>query len=377
MQDRYFGDFNDFLKYALLRRLCKLHLSGREIRLGVCWYLTDPILVDAQNKQRDGHRVEYLSDTSNWRRRVDPELFDGLRRILVVNGAVDESRRSVASLESAGLLPKSTVFVSGMVAQQPDARGKWHKQSLEQLGKTDLVFLDPDNSVSDLYVDAIRGGKWAAPKEVIDHWSPSRSVMWISHPRQRSRVLHHQSIMATLGQISSMFCSVYLGHCGFHFLLCDSHVGIRDELRKMVSEGIRDEWGTCRYYDSSGHCINAGEEPTAVELGAENVSDVETEATDSGQWQYHEVTIINDHAILWRNRNPWLIPDSEYEIAFLLVEQSRILTVRFMPFRNEGFRNGIRPLDHPENLARWAEVSEGATNRNVRVYRSLVRELPV
>jgi len=375
MQDRYVGDANDFIKYALLRRLQETAVGGQRLRLGVCWYLTDPAIVDATNPQNDGGRVQYLLNENDRKRSVDPELFDLLTDVLVDDGRIDESRRNVAVIQDSGLFREDTLFHAETVPQQTTLRQQWHERSLNTLGNADIVFLDPDNSVSELYTNQVRGGKWAAPHEVRDYWSESRCVCWISHPRQQRRSVHHARTMATVETMNGLFCSVYLGHCGFHFLLNDNHAPIRDLLRQFVRNGNAQGWGTCRYFDSLGESINVEPEPAPPEAGDE--MDAEAgDGGDVGMWEYCEVVLINDPGALWVRRNPWINPENEWDIAFLLVRAQRIVTVRFIPFDNPDARHGIKPLDDAENLSRWRELSTDASNANQRAYGALVRSFP-
>lgn len=238
----------------------------------------------------------------------------------------------------------------------------------------DMVFLDPDNSVSTQYADAARGGKWAAPSEARGFFSESSSVVWISHPRQQRRSTHHLRTMATIGDIEGMFCSLYQGHCGFHFLLCERHRPIADELRRIVRKGISQNWGTWRYCDSDGKAINfdAGSIPQNDEACEEAIelADVDTDA-----WDFRDAVVVNDHGNFWRKHNTWIDTDSRWEVAFLILDRHRIVVVRFEPFDGAD-RYGIRPLDTPENLARWRELASGTSNAHRRILPALTRELP-
>lgn len=375
MQDRYVGDANDFVKYAVLRRLARLTTDQQVCRLGICWYLTDPAIVDAVNPQEDGRRIDYLlgDNNNNWRLHADRELFDLLRKLLVIDGRIDERKRRVANIQTAGVFPSNSLFFDEPVPQTNTARQQWHQRALKALEGATTVFLDPDNCVSDFYTHSVRGGKWAAPHEVRAYLNEFRSVVWISHPRQQPRSLHHVRTMATIEQIGSLFCSVYFGHCGFHFLLNDAHIGIARALRQFVRDA--QEWGTCRYFDSSGESINPN-----IEAGPPEVPDDAqfqlAEDADAGIWEYVEAARVNDPGALWVGRNPWIRSDCHWEIAFLLLHEQRISTVRFIPFDNPDYRHGIRPLDDPQNLTRWRLLSEGASNTNQRVYPALVRRCP-
>jgi hypothetical protein len=119
VQNRYAADETDFLKYALLRRLCN---QLQECRLGICWYLTDPAIVDANNPQNDGGRVTYLLADANWRRQVDEDLFAILADTFVVNGSVNPARRSIATIEGAGVFHETTQYFRDQVPQNQEER---------------------------------------------------------------------------------------------------------------------------------------------------------------------------------------------------------------------------------------------------------------
>ena len=70
MKDQYFGDVNDFRKYALLRSL----VIPDGLRLGVCWMLTE------SDGKPDGNFLAYLFKPKTYR-NIDPELFDWLKQV--------------------------------------------------------------------------------------------------------------------------------------------------------------------------------------------------------------------------------------------------------------------------------------------------------
>ena len=75
MQDQYVGDIGDFGKYALLKVL-----AGRDIVLGVVWYLTQ-----VKGGSTDGGFIQYLSspNEANGLGNCDKGLFDTLRDIVL------------------------------------------------------------------------------------------------------------------------------------------------------------------------------------------------------------------------------------------------------------------------------------------------------
>ena len=90
MKDQYFGDVNDFQKYALLRRIAR----PASLKLGVCWMLTE------SDGRSDGRHLDYLNHPARFRAH-DPELFDWLRVAI----CHDHDRRTATVAKTAPSLP--------------------------------------------------------------------------------------------------------------------------------------------------------------------------------------------------------------------------------------------------------------------------------
>ena len=135
MQDRYTGDIGDYVKYGLLRAL------AQDFKLGVAWYLFPD-----EGHNEDGRHIAYLNSPEPWRHR-DPELFDGLKRIVATG------QRKVSSIESSGLLgdakfaSQPLLFDGEPVAGRRELRQRWFSDVLEQLSGCGVVFADPDNGL--------------------------------------------------------------------------------------------------------------------------------------------------------------------------------------------------------------------------------------
>ena len=149
VQDRYAGDVGDFLKLGLLRRLSSSRAGCSPLRLGVVWYRVEDEVHNA-----DGKHVAYLSQGSpigRSLRRLDPDLYERLR------GVVHSGTRSVAALESAGVLPTESPCFSEALgfghlppsakAQRVAWRKDWLSRALAVTEDCDVVFVDPDNGV--------------------------------------------------------------------------------------------------------------------------------------------------------------------------------------------------------------------------------------
>ena len=69
MKVQYFGDVNDYLKFALLRALAR---GG--LKIGVVWMFTP------DDERPDGNNRAYVRQPDKWR-SFDPELFDALKSV--------------------------------------------------------------------------------------------------------------------------------------------------------------------------------------------------------------------------------------------------------------------------------------------------------
>ena len=159
MQDGYAGDIGDFGKYGLLRSLCSPGGPDdrRDLTLGVAWYLFHPHHRRDQAGSADGGHVSYLCqclpEISRRNRKrfrdCDPDLYDALGEI------VRHGRRSVGSIQEAGVLPDGTVYHDAPLGFH-DLRGPGLRDSLRKewvggmqrrMDGRDVVFVDPDNGL--------------------------------------------------------------------------------------------------------------------------------------------------------------------------------------------------------------------------------------
>ena len=103
MKVQYFGDENDYRKYALLRLLATL---GR-FKIGVCWMLTPA------DERPDGGKRSYIQHPTKWR-ALDPDLFDLMATVKPQPDLADLVR-----IEREGLIPNAKFFNSMI----PDSAG--------------------------------------------------------------------------------------------------------------------------------------------------------------------------------------------------------------------------------------------------------------
>lgn len=127
MRDQWFGDEGDFVKYALLRKICGIYPECRPLlSLGVVWYL------------RESKRLGYLDPGGQYGGQ-DPDLFRSLRGWIR-----DERGRGVSLIEKSFLFPADTVWFSDIVEPSEEPRKEWLHRARDAVARSRVVFLDPD-----------------------------------------------------------------------------------------------------------------------------------------------------------------------------------------------------------------------------------------
>ena len=179
MQDRYAGDVGDFGKYGLLRRLCSPDTHGAALRLGVLWYRFE------DETPGDGTYVSYLEPPhAQQYEKCDPELFQ--RMCSIVHG-----ERSIAAVETSGVLPPDTAFFGNQLAfgrDEPRAarelkRRDWLEAGLRSVEEADLVFADPDNGLQIPSVGRLqaKGPKYVYYDDLRACWVRGQSLVVYQH----------------------------------------------------------------------------------------------------------------------------------------------------------------------------------------------------
>ena len=152
MQNRYVGVVGDFGKYGLLR-----HMTGQReeipaveaMRLGVVWYLYPD-----ESHTGDGKYTGYLEDTRANHRRFracDPNLYDTLRHLVKSNS------RNITAVQRSRILPGDTLYYEPSLSfpremrrcDRKAKRANWFEGALDATAAADMIFVDPDNSLSD------------------------------------------------------------------------------------------------------------------------------------------------------------------------------------------------------------------------------------
>ena len=114
MKVQYFGDVNDFRKYALLRTLSEV--GG--FKIGLCWMLTEA------DGSGHGDNRSYLRQADQWR-RYDPALFDALTLVPAAPTIEDLQR-----VENEALIPDATFF-NDFTPDGLAERGAYHRACMK------------------------------------------------------------------------------------------------------------------------------------------------------------------------------------------------------------------------------------------------------
>lgn len=218
MRHQFFGDVNDYRKYALLRALAA---SGAN-RIGVCWMLTPD----------DGHhggKVGYLDQPERYR-HFDPDLFD----ILSATRDAPEGRR-LDVIERSGALPGGLYFSDPLPAR-PEARSAYMQACRDAFAEADLVFFDPDNG---LETKGMVAGRKAASlylflDEIAAFYRAGKSVLIYQHyHRTGSR---DEQIAGHLARLRSVApdAELWTFRTSFVVFLLMLHPDSRPSLRRAV-----------------------------------------------------------------------------------------------------------------------------------------------
>lgn len=186
MKEQYFGDENDYRKYALLRVLAR----AGGLRIGVCWMLTPP------DGRADGNKNGYLKDPGRWR-HPDPQLFDFLHTVLHEGGA-----EKLQTIEHSNLLAGAT-FVNAIVPDAVLPRMRYFDDARNSLRSAQLVFFDPDNGIE---VPSKPKGRKDSSKfvfldEIAATYAAGHSVLIYQHFTRRKRAEFISEKCALLKQI--------------------------------------------------------------------------------------------------------------------------------------------------------------------------------
>jgi hypothetical protein len=222
MKDQYVGDVNDYLKYALLRRLAE-----RDFSVAVVWMLTTP------DARRDGRRLSYLAQPEKYR-QLDPPLFDSLREL------VRRERRDVRAVAREEIIPNTT-YVSDVLSDSLLARHSYFHHTWEIAGERDLIFFDPDNGFS---VGSVPKGRRNSSKylywdELGEAFSRNYSVVVYQHFPRRRRSDYISEIADRVREVtgSRHILGVSTSHVAFFIVPQPAVVKVLSKRLSVFAEG--------------------------------------------------------------------------------------------------------------------------------------------
>lgn len=172
VENPYFGDINDFRKYALLRHLNRSSFG----RIGVAWMLTP------DDGGTNWNLRAYLDDEKRFA-AFDPELFHSLRELL------RKKSLSVHHFERERLLPSASYY-SAIVPDAIEQRREWRRGLQDHVEDAELVFVDPDNGIEvpSVPMGRRRSSKFVAWEELEELWTSGCSLLIYQHFRREKRL---------------------------------------------------------------------------------------------------------------------------------------------------------------------------------------------
>lgn len=185
MKNQYFGDVNDYKKYALLRLLS----NDGELKIAICWMLT------ADDQRPEGQRIGYLNQPGKWRIH-DPELFD-----LLLPCLNDPTKRNVSWTQIAGIVPGAKYYTQLLVDNRVE-RERYFLEFIKFVKTCDLTFFDPDNGLevkSKPYGrrDSCKYLYWPELERV---WDEGQSILLYQHFRREERANFTKALAADIHQ---------------------------------------------------------------------------------------------------------------------------------------------------------------------------------
>jgi len=175
MKVQYFGDVNDYRKFALLRLLS--NVGG--FKIGVCWMLTE------SDGSTHGARRGYLRQPEMWR-AYDPVLFDAL-----IKTPPEPTMGDLGRVEAEALIAGAT-FINEFIPDSRPGRDSFHRRCIAAFADRNLMFLDPDNGLEVKLLKGRKGSsKYAFLDELADHYNAARSILvYQNYPQHVSREAH-------------------------------------------------------------------------------------------------------------------------------------------------------------------------------------------
>ena len=251
MQNRYVGDIGDFGKYGLLRHLSGVRGSEKpdeRLSLSIIWYLHPD-----ESHNSDGKHISYLSAKSENHRALrdcDPALYATLQ--MLIHG----KERHVARIRQSGILADDTAYYerslfyarSASRSYREAVRKSWLQGALEASSGAELVFVDPDNGISET-VDPLRknGPKFVFMEDLRHFIDRDKSLVIYHHLGRRGKAVEQiQTVLERLRSRLNLFHPPWAlrfrrGSARAYFVIPqDSH---RATLEHRINEMVEGSWG--------------------------------------------------------------------------------------------------------------------------------------
>jgi hypothetical protein len=183
MKIQYFGDVNDYQKFALLRLLA---MEGG-FKIGVCWMLTEP------DNKLEGNNRSYAHYPEKWR-RFDPALFDALSAVPPRPIMAD-----LKKIESDGIIDGG-VFFDKWTPDGLVERNQFHNECMTALENSELAFFDPDIGLEIASRPKGRrySNQYVMEQELADHYRAGRSTLVYQHFPRVSRSIFIYNVAGRL-----------------------------------------------------------------------------------------------------------------------------------------------------------------------------------
>jgi hypothetical protein len=192
----------------------------------------------------DGGKLEYLREENPRSRYFDPELFDHLKKHVLVQGV-----RDVKDLASSGLIWDGRYWEE-ILTKDHGQRQEHFETMLGVFSDRDLIFFDPDNGME---VASCPKGRKGSPKylyrdEIVRAHTSGRSLMIYQH---FPRVLRDEYVNQRIGELRSLTSASHIyslrtSFVVFFLVVHPNHSEIGDVLRSFCGK-----WG--REFDLKGH----------------------------------------------------------------------------------------------------------------------------
>lgn len=213
MKDQYFGDFGDYQKISLLK---KLKQTG--LRITTHWMKT------ADDGSTDGKHITYLGKPDLWR-IYEPDIFDFLADKISI------SPRSLAHIEKS--IPCEGIdFINDHIENQ-DIRKKINENILQS--KADIIFFDPDNGIEVASTNKKNIHKYITWDEISKIFNSGKSILVYQHfPRSNRNIFIQDKLKEIKDRIDNSVFALQVKHSVYFFIFHKKHEhGIRQSLKKF------------------------------------------------------------------------------------------------------------------------------------------------